>query len=62
MRFNAWTVVSLVSLVLGVVFYLAMGLGFGSWGDVGVYSVTVTLVGLGLLGAWVSMADAPRVA
>lgn len=60
MRFNVWTIVSLVSLVLGVVFYLAMGLGYGSWTDVGVYSVTVVLVGLGLVGAWVSMADAPR--
>lgn len=62
MRFNVWTVASLVSLVLGVAFYLTMGLGHGSWTDVGVYSVTVVLVGLGLVGTWVSLADAPRAA
>ena len=60
MRFNVWTVASLVSLVLGVAFYLTMGLGYGSWTDVGVYSVTIVLVGLGGVGTWVSLADAPR--
>lgn len=57
MRFTAWTAVSLVALLAGVVFYLTMGLGHGSWTDVGVYSVTVTLVGLGVLGALVSASD-----
>lgn len=62
MRFNVWTVASLVAFVVGVVFYLAMGLGYGSWTDVGVYSVTLVLVGLGAVGAWVSMSDAAHAA
>lgn len=48
---------SLVALLAGVAFYLTMGLGHGSWTDVGVYSVTVVLVGLGGLGALVSASD-----
>jgi hypothetical protein len=61
MRFNGWTLFSLALLVLGVAFWLYMGVAFGSAGDVGVYAVGMTLVAFGLLGALVSLAR-PRTA
>ena len=55
MRFNAWTALSLVVLLLGIAFWLYMGTTYNNWGDIGVYSVGITLVGLGLAGTLVSM-------
>ncbi len=45
-------------LIAGVLFYLGWGLLYHSrtdgevWTDIGVYSVTVLLVGFGLIGTW----------
>jgi hypothetical protein len=55
MAFNGWTALSLLLLLLGVAFWLYMGLTYGNWTDVGVYSVGITLVGLGGIGALASM-------
>lgn len=55
MRFNAWTALSLLVLLLGLGFWLYMGLNYDNWTDVGVYSVGITLVGFGLAGALASM-------
>lgn len=49
---SVWGPVSIVLLILGVVWYLSFGAFFGRWTDVGVYSVTVMLVGFGLAGLW----------
>ncbi|MFW6376014.1 MAG: hypothetical protein ACOCZJ_02520 [Thermoplasmatota archaeon] len=35
---------------LGVAFYLSWNILYGKWFDVGVYSVTVVLVGFGIIG------------
>lgn len=55
MKFNGWTVLSLVVLLLGVAFWVYMGTTYGVWSDVGVYSVGITLVGFGAIGALASM-------
>lgn len=55
MRFNAWTALSVVVLLVGIGFWLYMGTTYDTWSDVGVYSVGITLVGLGVAGALVSM-------
>ena len=55
MRFNGWTVLSLVVLLLGVGFWLYMGTKYSNWSDVGVYSVGIVLVLFGVLGMLVSM-------
>ncbi len=54
MRSNPWFWFSIVLAVLGVIFYAVMGLAHGAWTDVGVYSITVILVGFGGVGAWVA--------
>jgi hypothetical protein len=55
MKLNGWTILSLVVLLLGVAFWLYMGLTYGRWTDVGVYAVGVVLVGFGLVGTAVSL-------
>jgi len=57
MAFNSWTAVSLVALILGIGFWAWMGLTYDNWTDVGVYSIGVTLIGFGAIGAWASMGD-----
>ncbi|HUR68749.1 MAG TPA: hypothetical protein VM370_05835 [Candidatus Thermoplasmatota archaeon] len=55
MRFNAWTALSLLVLLLGIGFWLYMGTTYDNWGDVGVYSVGIVLVGLGVTGTLASL-------
>lgn len=55
MAFNRWTVLSLILLALGVIFWVWQGTTNGNWTDVGVYAVGVTLIGFGLVGALVSL-------
>lgn len=55
MRFNAWTGLSLLVLLLGIGFWLYMGTQHNNWTDVGVYSVGIVLVGFGVAGLLASM-------
>lgn len=59
MRLNAWTVLSLLLLLAGVGFYLAMGLSYGNWTDIGVYSVTIVLLGFGAFGLMAALRPRP---
>lgn len=36
--------------ILGVLFYFVWGVAYGGWVDVGVYSITIILLGFGLVG------------
>lgn len=55
MRFTGWTALSLIVLLLGIGFWLYMGLNYDNWGDIGVYSVAIVLVGFGLFGTLASL-------
>ncbi len=35
---------------LGILFYVVWGVAYGGWFDIGVYSITIVLVGFGLIG------------
>ena len=50
MKVDAKFVLSILSLIIGIVFYLLWGLTYGVWVDVGIYSVTAVFVTLGLIG------------
>ncbi|RLF33781.1 MAG: hypothetical protein DRN07_01675 [Thermoplasmata archaeon] len=50
MKVDAKFVLSILSLIIGIVFYLLWGLTYGVWADVGIYSVTAVFVILGLIG------------
>lgn len=51
-----WFVISVILIILGIVFYWAWALTFGTWNlisqeGLGAYVITVMLVGFGILGA-----------
>jgi hypothetical protein len=48
---NIFTILSVVLLLIGIVFYVYWGIRFGVWSDVGIYSITIFLVLTGLVGA-----------
>ena len=62
MAFNRWTILSLAVLLLGVAFWLYMGLNYDNWSDVGVYAIGIVLIGFGAVGALVSLAEPRRAA
>jgi hypothetical protein len=35
---------------LGVLFYMVWGAAYGGWTDIGVYSITIILLGFGIVG------------
>jgi hypothetical protein len=52
---NAYTIVALLVLIAGLLFYIGWGLRYGVWADVGIYSLTIVLVLSGLLGTIISL-------
>jgi len=56
-NFNAFTAISLLSLVCGMLFYLYWGSRFGVWYDIGIYSVTILLVLAGIFGTLLSLLE-----
>lgn len=44
------TIVSLMMLIAGIIFYLFWSLHYDAWTDIGVYTVTIPLVVFGVLG------------
>ena len=47
---NPKAIVSLLAAVAGIIFYLAWNITYGAWADIGIYSVTIVLVCLGVAG------------
>lgn len=39
-------------LVLGVIFYISWGILYDEWKDIGVYSITIIMIGFGLFGVF----------
>ena len=54
-NFNAFTALSLLSLIVGVLFYLYWGARFGVWYDIGIYTFTIVLIIPGIIGIVLSL-------
>jgi hypothetical protein len=54
-NFNAYTVVALIIIIGGLLFYISWGLRYNIWADIGIYSITIVLVLSGLLGTILSL-------
>jgi hypothetical protein len=52
---NGYTIVALIFLIAGLLLYITWGLRYNVWADIGIYSITITLVLAGLLGAILSL-------
>ena len=49
-KLNARTAPFFFLTILGVLFYFAWGIAYSGWVDIGVYSITILLLGFGLVG------------
>jgi len=49
-KFNIFTIISVLALIGGILFYISWGIRFGVWYDVGIYSITIVFVLAGILG------------
>ncbi len=52
---NGYTIVALIILIGGLLFYVTWGLRYSVWVDVGIYSLTIILILGGLIGAILSL-------
>ena len=54
-NYNFKTILSILSFIAGVIFYISWGLIYGVWVDIGIYSITIVLVLGGILGFLISI-------
>jgi hypothetical protein len=56
-NYNFKTVLSLLLLIAGIIFYIYWGIRYGVWVDIGIYSITIVLVLAGILGTVLSLLE-----
>jgi hypothetical protein len=54
-NFNVFTILALLALVTGIVFYIYWGIRYGVWYDIGIYSITIVFVLSGIFGTLLSL-------
>ena len=54
-NFNVFTLISLLSLIGGIAFWICWGLRFGVWYDIGVYALSIVLIVPGIIGTTLSL-------
>ena len=55
-NFNMYTIISLIILIGGIVFYIIWGTAYkDAWTDIGIYSITSVLILGGLIGFILSL-------
>ena len=48
-------VLSMLTILAGIVYYIAWGIHYHVWADIGIYSITAFLISLGVLGSMASI-------
>ena len=56
-NFNMYTILSILFLLAGLIFWITWGLRYDVWTDIGIYSITVVLVIPGIIGIILSLMD-----
>ncbi len=51
---NEWTILSILLLLAGILFYIYWGIRYGVWVDIGIYSITIVFVISGICGFFLS--------
>lgn len=54
-KFNIWTVLSIIFIIAGLLFYISWGVKYGVWYDIGIYSVTILFTIGGVCGVVLSL-------
>ena len=56
-NFNIYTVLSILSILGGIIHYIYWGSRYGEWADIGIYSITIVLVISGIIGTLLSLME-----
>ena len=56
-NYNFKTVLSLLLLIAGILFYIYWGVTYGVWADIGIYSITIVFVLAGIFGTILSLLE-----
>jgi len=56
-NFNFYTIVSILALIAGILFYIYWGTRYGVWYDIGIYSVVIVLVMFGIIGILLTLME-----
>ena len=56
-KYNFKTVLSLILLTAGVLFYIYWGITYGVWANIGIYSITIVFVLAGIFGMILSLLE-----
>ena len=52
---NVWTILSLLAVLAGIIYYVYWGIRYSVWVDEGIYSITIFLVLSGVCGVLLSL-------
>lgn len=56
-KYNFKTILSLLLLITGILFYIYWGVTYGVWADIGIYSITIVFVLAGIFGMILSLLE-----
>ena len=56
-NFTWKTILSILFLAAGIIFYILWGITYNVWADIGIYSITIVLVLAGLFGFLLSLME-----
>ena len=48
-------IISIIAALAGLVYYIGWGLYYHVWADIGIYSITAFLMGIGIVGTLLSI-------
>ena len=60
-NFNTWTIVSILFILGGLLFWISWGLRYVVWTDIGTYSLTIVLVLPGIIGFIISLMETEEI-
>lgn len=60
-NFSEYTILSIVFLLAGLLFYIYWGSRYGVWYDIGIYSITIVFILAGAVGLILSLMDKEEV-
>jgi membrane protease YdiL (CAAX protease family) len=56
-NFNIYTILSILFLLAGILFYISWGVTYGIWYNIGPYALTIVLVIPGIIGLILSLME-----
>jgi len=59
-KYNVYTILALLALIAGILYYISWGIRFGVWYDPGIYSITIVFVLSGILGILLTLYEKPE--